>query len=29
MGDPIQLRVRGVSLAVRSNIAADIEVEVR
>lgn len=28
MGDPIQLDVRGVSLALRSNIAAEIEVEV-
>ncbi|AEH32669.1 ferrous iron transport protein A [Vibrio anguillarum] len=27
MGDPLQLEVRGVSLAVRENIAACIEVE--
>jgi ferrous iron transport protein A len=28
MGDPLQLEVRGVSLAVRGKIAAEIEVEV-
>lgn len=28
MGDPIQVRVRGMSLAVRKNIASEIEVEV-
>ncbi len=28
MGDPLQVLVRGVSLAVRSKIAASIEVEV-
>ncbi|EGR2796646.1 ferrous iron transport protein A [Vibrio navarrensis] len=27
MGDPLQVEVRGVSLAVRENIAAQIEVE--
>lgn len=27
MGDPIQVRVRGMSLAVRSNIASEVEVE--
>jgi ferrous iron transport protein A len=27
MGDPIQVQVRGMSLAVRSNIASEIEVE--
>ncbi|WCE28768.1 FeoA family protein [Vibrio sp. SCSIO 43137] len=27
MGDPLQVEVRGVSLAVRRNIAAEIEVE--
>lgn len=28
MGDPLQLEVRGVSIAVRESIAASIEVEV-
>lgn len=28
MGDPIQVRVRGMSLAVRKNIASEIDVEV-
>ena len=28
MGDPIQVEVRGVSLAVRTSIASQIEVEV-
>ena len=28
MGDPMQIEVRGVSLAVRTNIASQIEVEV-
>jgi ferrous iron transport protein A len=28
MGDPLQVEVRGVSLAVRKNIASEIEVEV-
>ncbi|WED25700.1 ferrous iron transport protein A [Vibrio sp. DW001] len=27
MGDPIQVRVRGMSLAVRKNIASEIDVE--
>ncbi|MCJ2375687.1 ferrous iron transport protein A [Vibrio sp. ZSDZ34] len=29
MGDPLQLEVRGVSLAVRETIANDIEVELQ
>ncbi|PJC87629.1 ferrous iron transport protein A [Vibrio sp. HA2012] len=29
MGDPMQIAVRGVSLAVRNSIAAQIEVEVQ
>ncbi len=29
MGDPLQVQVRGVSLAVRSNIASAIDVEVQ
>ncbi len=29
MGDPIQIQVRGMSLAVRNNIASQLEVEVR
>ncbi|PMH41925.1 iron transporter FeoA [Vibrio sp. 10N.286.49.B3] len=29
MGDPLQIEVRGVSLAVRENIAALIDVEVK
>lgn len=28
MGDPLQVEVRGVSLAIRKNIAAEIEIEV-
>lgn len=28
MGDPLQVEVRGVSLAIRRNIALEIEVEV-
>lgn len=28
MGDPIQVQVRGMSLAVRCNIASEVEVEV-
>ncbi len=29
MGDPIQVQVRGMSLAVRDNIASQVEVEVK
>ncbi|OAN18488.1 iron transporter FeoA [Photobacterium jeanii] len=29
MGDPLQVRVRGVDVALRKQIAANIEVEVR
>ncbi|EEY98599.1 ferrous iron transport protein A [Vibrio sp. RC586] len=28
MGDPLQVEVRGVSIALRENIAANIEVEI-